>query len=94
MRVIEVPLEFPERHLQTLSERAYLVAIFEFAVVIAPLLDGVIGKVDEFVVQIVCVVFLRRCPNVPIVVEVALLGPVHRSEQPIAPYVKLTPLYQ
>lgn len=77
-----------------MSESAYLVAIFEFAIVIALLLDGVIGKVDEFVVQIVCVVFLRRGTDVPIVVKVALLRPVHRGEQPIAPYVKLTPLYQ
>ena len=51
---------------------AHFVTVFEFTEVVALLLNGVVGQVDESVAQVAQVELLRGSPDVPVLIEVAL----------------------
>jgi len=73
---------------------AELVAAFKLAVVIAFLLDGIVGEVDEPAGDVFEVEFLAAGPEVAFIVPVALQVPVHTGQQRVAPNIELAPLIQ
>lgn len=54
----------------------HLIPIFVLAIVIAFLLDSVVCKVDEFVVQVVSAVLLRAGSNVAVIIEETFLDSI------------------
>lgn len=83
--LVEVPLEI---------RVAQLVAVFELAEVLALLLNGVIGQVDELVVEILKIELLRTRPDVSVFVEVALQRSINARHECVDPEIKLSPVYQ
>ena len=70
-----------------------LVPVLKLPVVVALLLYCIICEVNVDVVQVVGVVLLARCANIPIIVVVSFLHAINRGPQPIRSDVKLPPLY-
>lgn len=87
---IQIFLEFPEGHLMiSISNIYYLIPIFELAIVLTLLLYCIICQVYELILNVVDVVLLARCPDIAILIEIALLKLVHTGYQPITSEVKL-----
>ena len=74
--------------------QAELVAILKLPVVVRLLLYGVIGQVDEWVWHVIKGVLTTACPNVPILVAVALQAPIDTCQQAKAAEVKLALMNQ
>lgn len=80
MILVQIPLEIRVAH---------LVAVLELAEVLSLLLDGIVGQVDELVVQVRKVKLSRARPYVTILVEIALQCLVDASYESEHSKVKL-----
>jgi len=64
-----------------LLSQTYLIAIFEFAVVRAPLLHSVIGQMNQPILDIPDIVLAASRAQVPLRVKITLHVPVNASHQ-------------
>ena len=73
---------------------AHFVEVLEFAEVLCLGLDGIVGEVYVFVAEVLEIELTTACPDVPVLVEVALNLLVDAREQRKYSEIKFSPVDQ
>ena len=67
------------------------IALLKFAIILGPVLDGVIGEVDISVLQVWVIVSIAASPNIPFFVKVTtIMNPVYNLSEPKNSDIELT----
>ena len=85
IKLVEIPLEVTITH---------FVAVFKFAEVVGLFLDGVIGQMNEFIIEVIQAELSTTCTDVAILIEVCLQLLVDRCDEGINSEIKLPFMYQ
>lgn len=70
------------------------VAFFVFAIPFAVLLNGIVGKVDDLLPNVIDVELVRGCPNVPFPEPIGPHRPVQSADHHVVPDVEFPPFVE
>lgn len=74
--------------------KGQLIATFVFSIIFRFLLNRIVGKVYEFVIKVIRIIFFRSSSEVSILVEISISVSVYSSQEGESPDVKFPTVYQ